>query len=110
MNEKKKPNWFLRIMGLLLIIFTFLYFGSKTGYYEKIIYNKRVMTESQMKKFEKDLSENKEVDLENYVQNDDVDYSNFVTKGANKIANKLTSVFNGEINDIWDFIKALFMG
>ena len=56
--------------NFLLVIFLTLYFSQLTGYYEYQNYQKMIMTEEQIKQFEQDIKDGKEVSLLNRLEGD----------------------------------------
>lgn len=50
------------------IAFLTIYISQATGYYEYEQYKKKELTEEQIKKFEQDISEGKEIDIDNYLE------------------------------------------
>lgn len=106
---KKKPNWFLRILTFLFIIYVALYIAGTTGYYEKTLRDKTILTEEKIKEFEEDISNNKPIDIESYLP-EQTDYSNFLTKSANAIASSLGDLFENRTADFWQLIKSWFIG
>lgn len=76
----KKKDFFKYIFKFfLIIIFVFfitLYYSKNNGYYEYQQYKKTVFTKEQIEKFERDVREGKNVSLEDYLSNDEDDYSN----------------------------------
>ena len=106
--KKKKGSWFFRILIVLFIMYVALFIASQTGYYDKRVRDKTVMTDEQIKKFEEDIANNKTVDISSYLPQSP-DYSNFLTKSANKMESKLEKIINNEAPDIWNFIKSLFI-
>ena len=63
---KKKNNWFKRILIILILLFISLYISSVSGYYEAKISDKVALTDKEIKQFEQDVMNGKEVDLNNY--------------------------------------------
>ena len=63
---KKKNNWFKRILIILILLFISLYISSVSGYYEAKISDKVALTGKEIKQFEQDVMNGKEVDLNNY--------------------------------------------
>ena len=106
--KKKKGSWFFRILIVLFIMYIALFMASQTGYYDKKVRDKTIMTEQQIKKFEDDVANNKTMDIASYLPKTP-DYSNFLTKSANKIENKLEKILNNEAPNVWNFIKSLFI-
>ena len=65
-----------RIFYLLIILFITLYFANKTGYYESRLQSKTNLTKEAIERFEKDVAEGKEVDINNYVDTSVKEYNN----------------------------------
>ena len=105
---KKKKNWFLRLLLILFIVFIGLYIASISGYYEATLGNKVALTDEAIKRFEQDVIEGKMVDVENYILEERVDYSNTFTDAADKITELTQKVLSEGISGIWDAIKVLF--
>ena len=70
MDDKKKNNLSRFIVMILFASFSFVYAMANMGYYEYRNHNKRVMTDEQIEKFEEDIKNGVELDLNNYVSND----------------------------------------
>ena len=65
--KKKKNRLFKIIFWLFFLSFMLIYFSELTGYYEYKNYQKSIMTNEQIKQFEQDIKDGKEVNLDNYV-------------------------------------------
>lgn len=74
-NSKKAWDVFKIILFFLFIIFLINYFSVSTGYYEKQINNKTVLTEEKIKEFEEDVKNHEYVDIKDYVSDTYVDTS-----------------------------------
>lgn len=81
---------------VIIVIFIVSYFVSESGYYEYTMKQRTVITNEKIKEFEQDIKDNKEIDLEDYLDNDQVDYSNKITSlvynisdNSNKLARKV---------------------
>jgi len=76
-----------------------LYYMAETGYYEYQEYNKMIVTEEAMKRFENDVSAGKDISLEEYVTSNYKDYSNKVSnlglKTGESIENFITEGLGG---------------
>lgn len=70
MDDKKKTNLSRFIVIILFASFSFVYAMANMGYYEYRNHNKRVMTDEQIEKFEEDIKNGVELDLNNYISND----------------------------------------
>ena len=105
---KKKKNWFLRSLTILFVIFVGLYIASISGYYEASLGNKVALTDEAIKRFEQDVLEGKNVDVEDYVLEERCDYSNTFTNTADKMTESVQKILTDGISGIWDAIKVLF--
>ena len=105
---KKKNNWFKKIMIVLIIIFLGLYIASVSGYYEAQVSNKVALTDEAIRNFERDVLEGKTVDINTYIQNEDVDYSNKFTKTGEHVAQAIIDIITKGFSGCWDSIKVLF--
>ena len=65
--KKKKYNLFKIVFCMFLFIYLVLFFSSYTGYYEYNNYKKTRLTNEQIEKFENDIKEGKELDLNEYL-------------------------------------------
>ena len=69
MKKQKVANVIFKYFFLMsFITFLTIYFSQATGYYEYEQYKKKELTEEQIKKFEQDISEGKEIDIETYLK------------------------------------------
>ena len=105
---KKKKNWFLRLLTILFIVFIGLYIASISGYYEATLGNKVALTDEAIRRFEQDVIEGKAVDVEDYILEERVDYSNTFTDAGDKLTESVQKVLTEGIGGIWDAIKVLF--
>ena len=86
MKDKK----FLKFcIMLLLFIFACSYFVETSGYYEYNLSHKRNLTERQIREFENDVKMGKDIDINSYLEETSVDYSNKLTKVTTDINLKL---------------------
>ena len=109
MKKKKQGNWFFRILTLLFILYLALFISRHTGYYEKLVRDKTLMTEEKIKEFEKDVANNTVIDIKDYLPEEE-DYSNVFTKGAGAVTKTLGNILDKNVPGIWKFIKSLFIG
>lgn len=71
---------------ILFIIFISIYSASSSGYYEYSNNKKTVFTEKKIKEFEKDVKEGKNININNYLNEDVKDYSNKVTNFGDNVS------------------------
>ena len=108
MKKKKKGNWFFRILTIFFIMYLALFISLHTGYYEKMVRDQTLMTEEKIEEFENDVANNIAVDIKDYLP-EEKDYSNFFTKSASSLSNTLGNILDNKSENIWDFIKSLFI-
>ena len=61
-----------------------LYISSISGFYEAKLSNKVALTDEAIKEFENDVIEGKTIDVNTYITNKNVDYSNKFTESGEK--------------------------
>lgn len=105
---KKKPNWFLRIVIFSFLVFLAMYIASESGYKEKKLQDKMILTNKALKEFESDILAGKEVDVKNYLNNDYIDYSNKLTRAGDAITETIQSFLTDGLVGIWNTLKVLF--
>ncbi len=108
MKMKKKTNWFKRILTISFIIFMGLYISSISGFYESTLNNKVALTDKAIEKFEDDVLNGREVDVNTYIENDTIDYSNKFTQSGEKFSEAATKVLTDGFSGLWEAIKILF--
>jgi len=89
----KKISKFIII--IICIIFSASYLVSESGYYEYTMQQKTIITNEKIKEFEQDIKDNKDIDLKEYLDKKEMDYSNAFTNliynlsdNSNKLARK----------------------
>ena len=104
-----KNNFITIILILAFTIFVASYFIEKTGYYDYKLQEKTILTNEQIKKFEQDLKEGKEVDIEEYLKKNEKDYSNKFTTNVTKVTLTTNKYLKKGIESIFgildDFVK-----
>lgn len=89
----KKTTKFIII--IIVLIFIGSYIISESGYYEYTMQQRTIITNEKIKEFEQDVKNSENIDLKEYLEKDEVDYSNKFTTlvynisdNSNKIARK----------------------
>lgn len=85
---KKVTNIFKILLAVLLLIFIAVYISDMNGYYAYSNYERTIVTEEGIKQFENDVKEGKEIDIKDYVK-DDNNYENNVSKISLNISNTI---------------------
>ena len=109
MKDKQKilNRIFRYLFTLLFITYLTLYFSMQTGYYEYETRKKNQLTEEQIIKFEEDVKKGKNIKLEDYLKETEVDYGNqmsqigknFSLQVSNAVQNGIEKIFS-QLNKI----------
>ena len=97
-----KNKIILFIFLSFLVFFFVLLFAESHGYYKNKNEKAKILTETQIKNFEKDISEGKEIDLKKYVLYEDKDYSNKLSTGIYKISLGVEKIFDKTIKIVFN--------
>ena len=104
-------NNVLRIIFLTLVfLFVVLYSASNAGYIDYQARNQMVLTEEQIKKFEKDVKENKPIDIENYVINKEETYNNNLSRLSLKLSNAIGKTFQSTLDYLFGKLEGMMNG
>lgn len=98
----KKESIFKFILLCFIICFLVILFAGKTGYYEKKLRDNSILTEEQIKKFEEDLKNGKNVDISNYVINKNKDYTTKLTSDVYSVSLKLEKTIDKIVKFIFN--------
>ena len=79
------------IILTICIAFVISYIIYETGYYEYKLQSRTVLTKEQMEKFEQDVNEGKNVDLNDYLVETEKDYTNNLTDTTIKVSSTVNS-------------------
>ena len=108
MKKKNPSRHFFRIMGILFGIFLILYILIEGGYYETELARKSTLTNEKIKEFESDVKNGEVVDLNDYIVEENVDYSNSVTKAGNALSETVNTFVTEGLSTAADILKKLF--
>ena len=104
----KKEKIFKTIFILLLIAYLTLYFSGISGYYEYQNYQKMTLTAEQIKQFEEDVKSGKEVDVDDYIKEERIDYNNKLANAGKKLSYTIKDTVSTILTEFFSFI-AQFM-
>lgn len=109
MEEKKKSSKLLgRILLFLFIMYLCLYAISSMGYFERMNQNKALFTEEQIKRFESDVENGNYVDINDYILEEDKDYSNASSNLGERISNAIDYTAHKSLELFNSFFAFLF--
>ncbi len=107
---ERKYKIFRWTFFLLFITFLTLYFSQLTGYYEFQNYQKMTMTQEQIKQFEQDVREGKEVDIKDYVVNRERNYKNRFSNLGLKISTGVSTIIKKSVIKVFGTISGFVSG
>ncbi len=87
MKHKKLNKLFRYTILVSFVTFFALYLSQSTGYFEYRNSKKVALTNKQIEKFEQDIKEGKTVDIENYIETNNQNYQNTISKTGLTISN-----------------------
>ncbi len=108
MEKKKKGTWVLKLLGVLFVLYISLTIAIQAGYYEAKLGEKTTITEEAIKQFEEDVRSGKDVDINDYITNVQMDYSNQTTKAGVLFSKAVEAVMSKGIDGMVNIFKALF--
>ncbi len=108
MEKKKNGEWFFKILLVLFIMFLCLYSISMNGYVDRINKKKTLYTEEQIKKFESDVEQGADLDMQDYTLIKDVDYSNKMSDLGENISELISFTADKSIKFFNTFFSYLF--
>ena len=98
-------KFLLILLFLLFIIFLIIFVSSKSNYYEYSNHKKMIITNKQIEKFEKDINEGKNVNINDYIKEESKDYSNNLTKLGDFISNNMFDISSKVVKISYNFIS-----
>ncbi len=108
MPKKKKVHPIIRILEVLFVIFIALFIANSSGYYEGKVRNKVAITNDKIEEFEQMLANGDDVDLNNFLANDRVDYSNKLSNFGEKLTMDVQVIVKNSFEFIGNIFKSLF--
>lgn len=107
-DKTKGYNKILMFVVLLLFIAFFtLYMSQATGYYEYEQHRKTVFTQEQIKKFEQDVKDGKNINIEDYVTNPNKNYRNNTSNVGYYLSDKISSGVRKGIEITFKFLNKM---
>lgn len=86
MKYKVGKKIFRVTFSLFLTAFLVLYFTRGMGYFEYENHKKATLTEKQIKAFEQDVADGKEVDVKDYLPEENNDFQNSISSAGLKVS------------------------
>ena len=107
MKKNKKNKLINFIFGIFLFSFIIIYFSEVTGYYEYKNYQKTSLTSEQIKKYEEDIKNGVEVNLNEYLIKNERKYNNKLSVLASKLSNSISKIVKNGVEYSFKYISKL---
>lgn len=108
MDDKKKTNWFKYIICGFFIMYIALYILNITGYYDGSIRRKVSFTSEQIEQFEKDVENGETIDINDYLKNQNKNYTNGFSKLGYSISSGVEKFLNEGIKGVISVLGKFF--
>lgn len=104
----KKANKIAKnILIVMFILFVALYISQSTGYYDYETYKKTALTKEQIKQFEEDIKNGKNVSVKDYLDGTSKDYSNKLSDAGLNISKKIERYSKKAIETVFGALSGL---
>ena len=107
MKKSREYRIFRFIFMVLLISFMVVYFSELAGYYEYHNNKKAELTEEQIQKFEQDIKDGKEVDIQEYLVIDNKNYGNTLSKFASSLSKEISKFVQDGVENTFKYLSKL---
>ena len=91
----------------IIMLFLFSYVVEKSGYYEYNLQKQKVLTEDSMKRFERDIEKGENVDINNYLEDNKIDYSNKLTDTVSSVNISINKYLKKTISNTFEILGKL---
>ena len=98
---------FKTCMIFLFVIFITIYVSQVSGYHEYELHKKVELTNEEISKFESDIKNNKNIDINEYTDNSIEDYSNSFSRLSSSFSEFTSKYIKKSINGVFKAISDL---
>lgn len=95
------------IMIFLFVIFLTIYISNNKGYYEYGLHKRVELTNEEIAKFEEDVKNNKDIDVNEYLKDSTKDYTNEISRISLSFSNFTSKYIKMGINGVLKTIDKL---
>lgn len=101
-------NNILKFLSLIfIIVFLIMFYSSSGSYYEYELNKKTNLTNDAILKFEQDIKDGKEIDINNYLVKENKDYSNKFSNAGMNLSNNIKRIFDEGFKFIFNSIGSI---
>lgn len=105
MNKTKLRTTVFRISFIVLFaIFLTIFMSNKYGYYEYKKHEQVTLTQEQIAKFEQDVKDGKNIDLENYLDHTTKNYQTKLSQAGLNVSNSLANIIKSGVDGFFKYI------
>lgn len=105
----KSSGIFRIILLVLFILFAGVYLVGNSGYYDYDVTAKTRLTEEQIKKFEEDIKNGEAIDVDSYLELNEKNYDNKISKTTLDVSKKISTTFDKAITFIFEKLNDAMM-
>ena len=95
-------KYFKYTLIILFLLFIGLYFSANAGLIDYQAKYKKELTDKEIKQFEEDIKNNVNVDIKKYIDTNDEEYDNNLSKTTLKISNTIGKTIKGTLDFFFD--------
>ena len=108
MKKVKLRTKIFRISFIILFaVYLTVYVSNKYGYYEYQKHEQVTLTEEQIKKFEQDVKDGKEIDIESYVSDVNKNYQTKLSQAGLNLSNGLANIVKTGVDGFFKYINSV---
>ena len=108
MNKKKKGSIFLKILGVLFLVYIALFIANMSGYYESRVREQVTITDEGIKEFEEKVQNGEEIDITSFLKTEREDYSSNMSNLGDNLTSGLENIISSGAQIVSNLFKSLF--
>ncbi len=105
MNKKKINKVLKFILFSLFAVFITIFLSNEYGYYEYQKAKQVTLTEEQIKKFEEDVKNGKDISIEDYSVNTTKNYQTSLSKAGLNLSNSISKIVKDSVEGFFNSIS-----
>lgn len=107
-DKKKLPNKMFKMsMIVLFAVFLTIFVSNKYGYYEYKKLKQVTLTQEQIKKFEEDVKNGVNVEIENYLEDVNRNYQTKLSQVGLNVSNSVAGIVKKGVDGFFGYINKL---
>ena len=92
---------------ILFAVYLTVYISNKYGYYEYQKHERVTLTEEQIRKFEQDVKDGKQIDIESYVSDVNKNYQTKLSQAGLNLSNGLANIVKTGVDGFFKYINSV---